>query len=244
MIVGARPAVAGAPAEEAATEGEPEQDSERGVGVEAEAEAEGEPSEPDVSEHESEATEPEPEPEPEPPIEPSPAVEPEPEPEPEPSPPASFGTRVRLVGGAPGELELFRLDPTAESEAVGRFDGIPYTRVCTDPCELRVRLHADDELFVAGRKLMPSRSFRIDPAATRVTLRVRPGPKALRFAGFGLTVGGAILVPGGGLLVGAIDRGRGPDIAGYTLIAVGAVSLAIGIALIVRGRTVVQVDAS
>jgi hypothetical protein len=136
------------------------------------------------------------------------------------------------------------VDPSAGAEAVGTFEGMPFTPVCTDPCELRVRLHPEDELFVAGPKLMPSRSFQVDPEATRVELRVRPGLKAIRFAGFGLTVGGAILIPGGGLLVGAVDRGRGPDIAGYTLIGVGVVSLAIGIALIVRGRTLVQVESS
>ena len=199
---------------------------------EAEAEAEPEPESEPESESEAESeSESEPEPESEPAM-PIPATSAEP------------GTRVVFHGGSPGtELELFRLDPNAESEAVGRFDGIPYTRVCIDPCERRVELRPDDQLFVAGPRLMPSKLFTLDSAANELDLHVRPGPKRIRFAGFGLTVSGAILIPGGGLIVGAIDRGRGPEIAGYTLIGVGIVALAVGIGLLIRGRTLVRANA-
>lgn len=168
------------------------------------------------------------------------APEPEPEPELEPQPVLVLqGTRVKLLGGPRGELELFRLDPRAGDEAVGTIGGIPYTRVCVDPCPERVELEATDELFVAGPNTMPSRTFTLDEEPYELELHVRPGPRSIRFAGFGLTVSGAILVPGGGLLVGAFQN-RNLDIAGFTLIGVGVVALAAGIGLLIRGRTLVQ----
>jgi hypothetical protein len=190
-----------------------------------------------------------PEPEPEPAPEPAPEPEPEaPEPEPAPAtvaePEAKRGglwaVRVQLSGGAPGELELFRIDPTGTTESAGTIGGVPYTRVCRDPCDDRVEVNPHDEFFVAGARLMPSKTFALE-GASEVELRVRPGPKPIRFAGFGLTVSGALLIPAGGLLVGAVDRGKGPDIAGFTLIGVGVVALAVGIGLLVRGRTLVNV---
>ena len=151
-----------------------------------------------------------------------------------------WAVRVRISGGAPGELELFRLDPMGKGKAVGSMGGVPYNRLCRDPCETRVGVDPGDRLFVAGANVMPSKPFSLD-GASEVELRVRPGPKAIRFAGFGLTVSGALLVPAGGLLVGAVGKGPGPDIAGFTLIGVGVVSLAVGIGLLIRGRTLVDV---
>lgn len=190
----------------------------------------------------------------EPPVEPiaEPPVEPVAEPPEDPAPverdvaplepvgPA--GTRVDLVGGAPGELELFRIDPEAGDRSVGTIEGLPYVRVCVAPCTAPVQLD-EGAYFVAGPKVMPSRPFMLDEHVDRPALRlhVRPGPRAIRFAGFGLIVSGAILVPGGGLLVGAVERDPGSDIAGYVLIGTGVVALATGIALVIRGRTLVRV---
>jgi hypothetical protein len=168
-----------------------------------------------------------------------PSTEPEPaEPETE-AMPQLQGTRVRLLGGQPGELELFRVDPEAGDDAVGTIAGLPYTRVCSDPCPERVHLEEGDELFVAGPRIMPSKTFTLDEDPYELVMQVRSGPKSIRFAGFGLTVSGAILIPGGGLLVGAFE-GRGPDIAGFTLIGVGVAALAAGIGLLIRGRTLVK----
>jgi hypothetical protein len=217
-----------------AFEPEPEPDPE------SESESESDSDSDSESESDS-ASDPDPDPDPDPAPDPAPVPAPE---MPIPATSAEPGTLVTFHGGSPDtNLELFRLDPNAESEAVGRFDGIPYTRVCTDPCERRVELRADDQLFVAGPRLMPSKTFTLDTAANELDLHVRPGPKPIRFAGFGLTVSGAILIPGGGLIVGAIDRGRGPEIAGYTLIGVGVAALAVGIALLIRGRTLVRANA-
>lgn len=154
---------------------------------------------------------------------------------------APSGTRVDIVGGSPGELELLYLDPEAEARSVGTLNGVPFVRVCTAPCTDPVSLEPG-EYFVAGPKVMPSRPFVLDDPAARRTLRlhVRPGPRAIRFAGFGLVVGGALLVPGGGLLVGAVKQDPASDIAGYVFIGTGVAALAAGIALLLRGRTLVR----
>src|SRR5690606_2705091 len=123
-----------------------------------------------------------------------------------------------------------------------RFEGVPYVRVCRAPCREPVDLE-HGEYFVAGKTMMPSRAFELQqrPGYHAMRLEVRPGPRAIRFAGFGLIVSGAILVPGGGLLVGAVHRDPGSDIAGFVLIGTGVVALATGIALVIRGRTLVRV---
>jgi hypothetical protein len=184
-------------------------------------------------------------------------LEAEPEPEtvepPQPSKPAPesdspvspkpAGLVVTVEGGSPGQLELFRIDPNARGgDVVGTYNGLEYVRVCAAPCDRPVAGRSGDAYFVAGRDVMPSRPFTLDEYDDAALLRVRPGPKKLRYAGFGLTVGGAILVPGGTLLVAGFDAGKGVDAAGYALIGVGLASLTAGIVLLVRGRTLVEIE--
>lgn len=179
-------------------------------------------------------------PEPEEPEPTSPAV---PEDEIVDPPPQPSGLAVNIEGGRPGELELFRVDPSATSEdTIGTLNGLPYVRVCASPCEQPVRTRSGEAFFVAGREVMPSQPFTLDEYDDTVKIKVRPGPKKMRYAGFGLTVTGAIFVPGGILLAAGFDAGKGVDAAGYSLIGVGVASMAVGIYLIVRGRTLVDVE--
>jgi hypothetical protein len=106
-----------------------------------------------------------------------------------------------------------------------------------------MRNPSNQAYFVAGRQVMPSRPFTLEEYDDEVTLRVRPGRRKIRFAGFGLTVAGAIMVPGGTLLAAGFDGGKGVKATGYTLIGVGLASLVAGIVLLVRGRTLVDIDA-
>jgi hypothetical protein len=138
-----------------------------------------------------------------------------------PKPERARGTRIFMSGGKPGELELFRIDERAGDRKAGTIGGIPYVRVCVDACAYPIEIDPGDEFFVAGAAVMPSRSFMLDELGSEVHLSVRPGPRRIRFAGFGLTVAGAILVPGGALLAAGVGGGPGIKAGGYAVIGVG-----------------------
>lgn len=154
------------------------------------------------------------------------------------------GVRVELVPTDGRQLELFRVDPQAGNEAVGQIDGIPFVRVCKSPCSEPIDAREGDEFFVAGPDLMPSRRFYLDEYDDELRLDVRPGPKPIRFAGFGLTVAGALLIPAGILMSVAAPWGKAGDAAGYASIGVGGASIVGGIVLLLRGRTKVELSES
>lgn len=154
------------------------------------------------------------------------------------------GLALSIQSSGRDKVELFRIEPSAApEETVGTIEGFPYVRVCVAPCEQSLRNVSNDAYFVAGPQIMPSRPFTLVEYDERVTLRVRPGPKRVRFAGFGLTVAGAILVPGGALLAAGFSDNTGARATGFSLIGVGVGSLVAGIVLLVRGRTLIDLDA-
>jgi hypothetical protein len=151
------------------------------------------------------------------------------------------GPVVRLEVRGPMAVRLHRLGPGPKGEVDGSIRGVPFSTVCDSPCDQAV--DARGQVFlVAAPELMPSPEFTLDDYEGRVTVDVTPGRRSVRFAGFGVTVAGAILVPLGILVLSTASDRPGGVAGGATVIGAGAASLATGIALLLAGRTRVSIE--
>lgn len=185
--------------------------------------------------------------------EPEPALEPEPAPPPEPASPLQLRSppRETLAGGVQvhidvrdaHDVQLHRLGPGPQGEVAGSLRGVPFHTVCTSPCD-RVVEARQHTFFVAAPDIVPSSEFTLDAYERETTIHVRPGRRVVRNAGMGMMIAGALLVPVGILVLATVPSRDGGEIAGGTVTGVGSASLVAGIALLVVGRTRVDVRTS
>jgi hypothetical protein len=138
-------------------------------------------------------------------------------------------------------VQLYRLDPDADEQVEGRIHGVPFSTVCTSPCDQVVDARGQT-FIVAAPKVWPSPEFTLDDYADSVAVRVRPGRRGVRLAGFATTVIGALLVPTGILLLATADDRTSQVAAGAASLAVAGASLGAGITLLVLGRTRIRFD--
>ena len=138
-------------------------------------------------------------------------------------------------------VRLHRFGPGPRGEIDGSVRGLPFSTVCHSPCDQQVAV-LDRVFLVAAPELMPSPDFTLDEYDRAVTITVKPGLRSVRFAGFGVTVAGAVLVPLGVLVLATAGDRTGGVAAGGTMMGVGGASLATGIGLLLAGRTRVDID--
>jgi hypothetical protein len=151
------------------------------------------------------------------------------------------GPLVHVAAPEEFRVRLHRLGPGPQGEIDGSVRGMPFSTVCHAPCD-RVVDARGQTFLVAAPELMPSRDFTLDDYEGPVTIAVRPGRRSVRFAGFGVTVAGAILVPLGILVLSTAGQRQGGVAGGASLIGVGGASLGTGIALLLVGRTRVAIE--
>ena len=157
-----------------------------------------------------------------------------------PAPEPSVGTPTVTIEGhgrSDGALVLWRLNPVAGSK--GRRDRQEAVQVCAEPCDQAVDGRGGHAFVVGGVGLVPSRSFRLAQERGPLTLRVRPGPRPLWWAGWivGAVGLGAALAGFGAATIGDGEAAR----IGFGVTGAGAALLSAGVIMIAFGRTRVRV---
>ncbi len=130
--------------------------------------------------------------------------------------------------------EVLTPDPTPRRSPGGyQVESSRYRIRCVAPCDTVIDAHRGQRFFFAGEGVPRSRPFALSGLGPNVHARVRVGSTARLTGGLiGTPLGAAGLVIGG-VLVGD-PRARGP---GVVALALGTALLAGGIALLLTGRT-------
>ncbi len=164
------------------------------------------------------------------PADPAPAVEASTQQEP------PVGAQVYIESTNGRDVTLYRVSGGfAGASSSGPVSGIAYEPVCSRKCGVSVDGSRGHEFFVGGDGITPSRKFTLEDSGP-VTLEVKAGHKAARFGGVILVSGGASFLVTGLLFVGISSLRRMG--AGFAI--GGGVSLAVGIPVLLIGRTVVK----
>ena len=181
------------------------------------------------------------------------AEEPEPDPEPAEDSIASLdapdptdvvtGPRVRLEVKGKHQLSLYGIDSEFAGYGSGSggtvaIHGIEYRRLCTSPCDEKVR-SGTGRFFLGGESYTASRPFDL-PNRGDVVVEARAGHKALYWmAWVSLMVGAPLLISGATLagLSNATDINLGSKAAHGALIGVGTALIIGSIPMFIFGRT-------
>lgn len=126
-------------------------------------------------------------------------------------------------------------------EGRSRLDGGPWQRLCAAPCDRSIRVEGR-EFRVVAPGMTDSNVFAIGPGEGTARFQVRPGSATARTLGIaglagGLSVAFAVMALFG---VGSLEDESGIKTAGTVTLAVGAVSVAAALPLLLLGATSVK----
>ncbi|WAS95768.1 hypothetical protein [Nannocystis punicea] len=115
-------------------------------------------------------------------------------------------------------------------------DGGTSRSVCRAPCGRVIDGSAGNAFYFGGDRVTPSRDFSLKGLEGEYVARVRPGRPGFFYAGFGLTVLGALGTVEGALSFGEKNFGDDRTVSG-ALLGAGLALLAAGVTMIVHGTT-------
>jgi hypothetical protein len=136
------------------------------------------------------------------------------------------------------DVELQRLASVSHGYVGGRAATlITNERICKAPCDETVDVTDLSDFFVAGDGVTPSGRIELTGYGEAVNLKVKAGSAGRRYGGFMATIGGAALAVTGGLFLGlgAMTASDSYDSSGSFFFTTGAISGAIGIAVLILG---------
>lgn len=142
--------------------------------------------------------------------------------------------------GAGADVRLYEIRP--KSAAAPAEDGTATdVEVCAAPCDEIIDGRAGQQFAVDGKGVSRSLSFSLIDAPSELTIRVRPGRRALAIAGWIVaSVGAAAVVGGATALTLSDDDDTRRKAGGYTFLA-GLPLVAGGGVMIAFGRTRVRI---
>ncbi len=150
------------------------------------------------------------------------------------------GPRVHIVPSRPAAVQLFEL--TLERTPGGQYSPYrgAYRSLCTAPCGEVVAARPGRLLFFGGAGITPSRLLELPETPGDLSVRVRPGRRAVRSVGIALISVGAIGVVAGGLLrrvESSITHGEIRHGDSTAILVTSASLLVGGVVMYVLGRT-------
>jgi hypothetical protein len=186
-----------------------------------------------------------PEVQPQPQVQPQPEVpkpEPEPEPEPEPDYDGALIHINQLADKSP--MVLYHVDGEAVASAGGyTARAIAYSEVCVSPCDIVLDDVRGEFFLGAERRYSGSKRFRLSGDHSAYELQVRPRPRALLIGGWVLLSLTPALIGMMATIPYIVDMPRRPHASAMWAGAglVGAFGIGGGIAMLIFGRTKVEV---
>jgi len=145
--------------------------------------------------------------------------------------------RIHLEPTRPRPVTLFEIDSEIIAGGYGTsMYGMNYRSVCVAPCDVVVDGSRGQQFFLGsgdGAMWTASRKFTLADQQGPLTIRVKPGSRALRIVGaivLGIGIGGTV----GGTVLTIQKNTRTP---GLIMLAVSVPALVAGIPMLVFGRT-------
>jgi hypothetical protein len=137
------------------------------------------------------------------------------------------------------DVELQRLASVSQGYIGGRAAMlVTNERICKAPCDETVDVTDLSDFFVAGDGVTPSGRIELTGYGEAVNLKVKAGSAGRRIGGFMATIGGGSLALAGALFLGLGALSLGDtysDNGGSIFFATGAITGAIGIAVLILG---------
>jgi hypothetical protein len=143
-------------------------------------------------------------------------------------------------------VRRFGVDFADSKEELNDVGSVVERFACGVPCDAQLRAPALQELFISGEGVTPSKRFRLAPQALSVDVAVSRGSLARYRAGTVVTIVASVasFIGAAGLPIGVSNNDRNFQIGSGALLGVGLAGLAMGLPLLLTGRTTFTVTST
>ncbi len=170
-----------------------------------------------------------------------------------PAPVTPYLTRVHIENDDPSKpLQLFRVDggfsgtgttmghgPKGPTFGAVTMDGVVSSSVCSAPCDIGVDASGGKYFFFGGEGIADSERFRLHGTGDPAMFRVSPATRGASGSGlvFAVLGGGGVMFGATMLVIAAKQSSSSVAKVGGVTLGLGAALMALGIPLILSGRT-------